>query len=103
MNKQLILDAIKASAKDRVPPGVRRFASETGIKEHQWQKYWPRWGDALQEAGFSPNQFAEAYDETRLIEALIQFVREIRRFPTLGDHRVKSHSAANFPSHASFG
>jgi hypothetical protein len=58
MTKEEILDEIKriAAANDSIPPGAQRFRSETGISESAWSgKYWARWGDALREAGFSPN------------------------------------------------
>ncbi|MBI1869096.1 MAG: GIY-YIG nuclease family protein [Methylocystis sp.] len=105
MNKQLILDHIKASAKSNggAPPGAARFATETKIKQYHWQKYWPRWSDALREAGFSPNQFTQPMDEMSLIETLVEFIREVGCFPTDPQHRVKSHSTPNFPSPQTFG
>ncbi|MDR3558259.1 MAG: GIY-YIG nuclease family protein [Candidatus Pacebacteria bacterium] len=104
MNKQLILDSIKAVAavNGGAPPGRAKFANETGIKEPNWQKYWPRWGDALQEAGFAPNIFSESFDEAFLLEKLALLAREVGHIPTTGDQRVKSHSTPGFPNSKTF-
>lgn len=102
MNKQLILDSIKAVAASNGVPGMAKFTNETGIKKAHWQKYWPNWGDALLEAGFPPNSFSEAYDETLLLDALAHLAREAGHFPTNGDIRVKSHNTPGFPAHSTF-
>ena len=40
-----------------------KFKSEMGISHSDWcGKHWARWGDALNEAGFDPNEFNTAYD-----------------------------------------
>ena len=50
------------------PPGVRLFERETGIKESDWfPALWLRWGDALQEAGFSRNKMVQAVSEEILL------------------------------------
>ena len=62
MNKTHILEEIKRTAKenDGVPLGRIKFESETGIKETDWfGKYWARWGEAVREAGFIPNQLTK--------------------------------------------
>src|SRR5882724_11062677 len=60
MDKHRILEEIKrlASANDGKPPAMTRFERETGIRRKDWNPtLWVRWGEALQEAGFSPNRF----------------------------------------------
>jgi hypothetical protein len=85
MNKEYILKEIDRTAKENngTPLGQARFAKETGISVRDWWgKYWARWGDALIEAGYSPNKLQAAYDENWLIEQVISLIREIGRFPS---------------------
>ncbi len=82
MNKRHILDEIKrtAAANGGVPLGMQKFFRETGIKRHDWLgKIWARWGDALREAGFEPNQMQAAYSGDVLIEKFISLIRDLRR------------------------
>jgi hypothetical protein len=105
MNKQHILTEIKrtAAANGGVPLGRERFLRETGIKTHDWiGKYWARWGDALREAGFAPNELQAAYDENMLIEKYIGFARELGHFPVDAELRLKARGDETFPSHSTF-
>lgn len=105
MDKQHILDEIRRTAKANgdVPPGRSRFLTETGIKQSDWYgKYWIRWGDALIEAGLTPNRKQEAYGEEHLIAKLISLTREVGHFPIAGDLRMKARKDPDFPSHTSF-
>jgi hypothetical protein len=105
MRKAEILLEIKrtAEANGGVPLGVERFLAETGIKESDWRgRYWLRWGDALQEAGFSPNILQGAYDADVLIRRFIDLIREVRRYPLQAEIRMKRRSDTSFPSHNVF-
>jgi len=105
MDKEYIINEIKRTAKENggVPFGRQRFASETGIKFTDWYgKYWATWGDALKEAGYEPNAFQKAYNDEYLIAKLIELIREIEKFPTSGEIRLKAHSDRSFPSHGVF-
>lgn len=106
MNKVYILEEIKRTTKANggVPLGVRRFESETGIKESDWLgKIWARWSDAIREAGFSPNQLSVAYDDSALLDMYARFARELGRLPTNADMRLKANIDSQFPSHNVFG
>ena len=66
MNKKHILEEISRTAKENkgIPLGRMRFEKEAGIKQTDWYgKYWTKWGDAIREAGFKPNEMRPAYDE----------------------------------------
>ena len=105
MDKQHILAEIRRTAKANggEAPGVRRFLTETGIKESDWHgKHWVRWGDAVREAGLTPNRMAEAYDEEVLIAKLICLTRELGQFPVEGDLRMKGRNDPQFPSEKAF-
>ncbi len=105
VTKQHILDEIKRTATQNggVPLGVARFQQETGISEADWfGKYWARWGDALQEAGYAPNKLQGAYDEGFVIEKLIDLIRELKRFPATGDLRMRRKRDLEFPTHNVF-
>jgi hypothetical protein len=105
MDKHHILEEIKrtATANNGEPLGVARFLQETGIKETDWHgKFWARWGDALREAGFQPNQFNKAYPEDGLIEKFIYLIRELGRFPVSGELKMKARTDEGFPSHSVF-
>ena len=95
MDKQHIIDEILRTTKENagIPLGRRKFENETGIKETDWYgKYWARWGDAVEQAGFAPNKKQSAYDENWLIEQFILLIREIKKFPSSGDIRLKNHN-----------
>jgi hypothetical protein len=100
VDKQHILDDIRRTAKANGGGalGTHKFLKETGVKKSDWYgKYWVRWGDALREAGFAPNRMAEAHADEFLIGRLISLTRELGRFPTDGDLRMKARSDPGFP------
>jgi hypothetical protein len=101
MQKSHILAEIRrtAEANGGVPLGHRRFYTETGIKETDWSgKYWARWGDAVKEAGYSPNPIQTAYKDEFLLEKFISLIRELRRYPVVSEVRMKVRRDQSFPS-----
>jgi|SRR6185436_7534550 len=104
-DKTHILAEIRRTAADNAgsPLGTQRFASETGIGRSDWYgKYWVRWGDALQEAGFAPNTLQEAYDESFLLDRLAALVKELGHFPVEGEVRLKARNDPTFPAATTF-
>ena len=100
MDKKYIIDEIIRTTKENngIPLGIGRFEKETGIKHADWWgKYWSKWGDAVKEAGFKPNILTAAYNKNYLIEQMILLIREIKKFPTMGDIRMKCFNTHNFP------
>lgn len=105
MKKADILQEIKrtAAANGNVPLGAMRFTSETGIKKTDWYgKFWARWGDALREAGFAPNEFQGSYDKNELLEIYAKLAQELGRLPVTGDLRLKTRTDSEFPSSSTF-
>jgi len=83
--------------------GVQRFENETGIKQSDWYgKYWSRWGDALEEAGFTANKLNDAYDINHIREKYAFLVRELGHIPVIGEIRMKATNDKSFPSHTVF-
>jgi hypothetical protein len=105
MNKGHILQEIHrtAAANGGKPLGWRRFAAATGIREADWLgKFWARWGDALQEAGFARNRLQAAYSRDDLLEKYALFAEELGRLPTANDLRMKDRVEPGFPNQKVF-
>jgi Meiotically up-regulated gene 113 len=105
MNKEHILREIKraAEANGGVPLGRLRFLAETGIREADWLgRFWARWGDAIREAGYSPNQLQAAYETEFLLETYIGLIRELKKVPASGDLRLKAGNDPDFPNWKTF-
>jgi hypothetical protein len=105
MERESIVAEIRRTAADNggIPLGLQAFRRETGIKKTDWYgRFWARWGDALVEAGFSPNQMQEALAEDHLIKKLTELIRELGHFPVEGELRLKARTDPSFPSHTTF-
>jgi hypothetical protein len=105
VTKAHILDEIRraATANGGVPLGEARFEAETGIKRSDWfGLHWARWGDALREAGFPPNQLKTAFGEETLLDNYARYAKELHRLPTSGDLRMKRRTDDEFPSWNTF-
>jgi len=102
MNKQHILNEIIRTAKENsgVPLGIDRFAAATGIGEAAWRgRFWARWNDAVREAGFIPNTLRPKTDEDALLRPVADFVRELGRYPTVSEMRLRKRKDDAFPNH----
>ena len=106
MSKSHILDEIRRTSQENgsVPLGRDRFRSETSIRESDWYgRYWVRWGDALREAGFSPNAFQlKGLSDEQLLEKLIALIRELGRYPIRAELRMKRRNDSAFPDDVVF-
>ncbi|MFH1382351.1 MAG: GIY-YIG nuclease family protein [Chloroflexota bacterium] len=102
MDKDYILKEIDRTAKENggKPLGRGKFAKETGIKvQDWWGKYWSKWNDAVIEAGYSPNKMQAALNSSVMLEQIISLIREIGKFPTVGEYRLKAYNTKGFPAH----
>jgi hypothetical protein len=105
MQKEHILQEIRRTAQENggIPLGWRKFAQETGIRDSEWLgKYWAGWGDAVREAGYTPNRMTGAYKDSRVLEQFIQLARELKRLPTDKHLRLKAHQNRDFPDSSTF-
>lgn len=101
MNKQHILNEIRrtADANSGKALGRERFEKETGIKFKDWYgRYWARWGDALKEAGLEPNRLQSALPDAEVLPKLVALIRELGRYPTYGEIRMREYADKGFPS-----
>jgi len=105
MTKSYILNEIKrtAEANGGQPLGRIRFEKETGIKETHWYGvYWARWGEAVKEAGFVPNEMQGAFDKDNVIRKYADLAKRIGRLPTDADLRLASRNDTEFPTNKTF-
>lgn len=105
MKKDFILSEIRRIAEENggASPGREKFARLTGIKTTDWYgKHWSRWGDAIREAGCTPNELQLPFDELQLVEPLALLTKELGRFPVHGEVRMKAQQDKSFPSHSVF-
>jgi hypothetical protein len=105
VSKEHIVSEIRRTAEENggVPLGTARFAAETGIRETDWSgKYWVRWGDALVEAGYAPNEFRSAYPDEYLLDKLAALTKELRHFPLVREIKIQSRRDPGFPAEQAF-
>ncbi len=99
--REQILSEIRrlAKANNGVPPGRRLFETETGIRESEWYGvYWPRWGDALTEAGFSPNAKNLKLDNQFIFAKLAVICRHYGKVPAAMEMRLYKKLDPDFPN-----
>jgi hypothetical protein len=99
--RQGILGEIKrlASGAGGMPPGQKKFESETGIISSRWRGvYWARWGDALKEAGFEPNEWASKKDTAALLERFAELTIENGGIPTRSEIDLMRRNDSSVPS-----
>src|SRR6185312_10528002 len=98
MDKQQIINEIHRTAINGKAAGYRRFAAETSIKVNDWRgRYWARWSDALQEAGYSQNEWKFTHDESFLFDCLLGLVRKLQKYPTQAEIKLERRIDPNFP------
>lgn len=99
--RDFILQEIRrlAVANGGQPPGQKLFVKETGIAEHQWRgQFWARWGDALTEAGFRPNDWTGKLDSDDVLRGIARAVRQFGRLPTRAELLLRRQVDAAIPS-----
>jgi hypothetical protein len=105
MDKQHILNEIRRTARTNggVPLGQRAFVTATGLKISDWRgRHWSRWGDALVEAGFPPNQPKVAIEDEVIVDQYVALVRRLGRLPTHSELTLEGRRTPGFPSMGAF-
>ncbi|HEX5281894.1 MAG TPA: GIY-YIG nuclease family protein [Micropepsaceae bacterium] len=65
------------------PPGIKRFATLTGIGCAQWRgKIWARWSEAVKEAGLTPNLRQEPLEKPELLACMATAIRMLQHIPS---------------------
>lgn len=99
-DRQFIIGEIQRTAalNGNEPVGQTKFRTETGIAPHEWARYWPRWGDALTEAGFVPLAWNQASDEENTLNELAKLVRKYQRYPVKNEIVIEKRGGAQVPA-----
>jgi len=83
--------------------GTGLAVSKYHLPEAIWKgDVWPRWGDAIREAGLPPNAMTVRLDDDAMLKRLAELVRELGRMPAPADIRHRSRSEPEFPSPDAF-
>ena len=104
ISKEKIIEEIRRTAleNDGKPLGIGRFEKETGIKQYEWQRYWPQFSKAQEEAGLSPNKLQAAYGDEFLFKSIISLTRRLNKFPTTREIRIEKINNPEFPDNTAF-
>jgi hypothetical protein len=101
LTKEHILSEIRRTASENGGKalGKGRFERATGIRESDWAgRYWARWGDAIEEAGFSRNQLNPKRDDDEVLRQLVLEIRRRGRWPTTHELRLRKQEDATLPN-----
>ena len=105
MTKDQILSEIRRTAEENggIPLGKQKFLKETGIKVSDWNgKLWARWGDAILEAGYSPNKLQDSIADEVLLEKYALLAIELGHLPTVSELRLQKRQDTSFPNDKTF-
>ena len=90
-----------AEANGGQPPGRQVFEAQTGIRYAEWYGiHWARWGDAVVEAGFSPNSVQAKLDPDSILRQVAEAYRYFGRAATDGELRLYGRTRPDFPAHS---
>ncbi len=101
IQKQEIIRAIRsiAASSGGVPPGEKKFLSETGIAKHTWRyRIWRTWSDALSEAGFTPLEWSAGYDKDEILQKVRDLSKRLGAFPNSSDLEFERANNPDFVS-----
>ena len=104
VSKEHILTEIRKIAEElRRAPGQKTFEKETGIGSSAWRgKYWARWGDALEEAGYSANSWNAALESSKVLDDYAEACRHFGRPPTYAELNLYGRDRDGFMAAITF-
>lgn len=98
MDRQFIIDEIRRTSENGKALGKRRFETTTGVKEHHWHGVsCAKWSEALRDAGFVPNNWTGAHDESFVFECLSNLTRKLGKYPTRSEMDLERRRDPSFP------
>lgn len=78
-------------------PSRKHFEQETGIKEHEWLgKLWPRWSDAISEAGLRPNTMQQRLPTDLFLDEYADACLHYGKPPTRAELQIYAQSQPKF-------
>ena len=79
-------------------PGKGAFFKFSGIGEAAVTYYWPRWSDAVKEAGFTPLTVPERITDDAILSKLAELTSELGYFPTTKEYAIISRNRTDLPA-----
>lgn len=99
MRDHIVAEIRRIAGENGQAPGQKLFAKVTGIAEHQWRgRFWAKWGDALKDAGFQPNEWNSRNDPDMILNGLALACRHYGRYPTESEIAMLRHSNDAVPT-----
>lgn len=98
--KATILAEIRRIAQEHgQPPGARSFANQSGIPQSSWYGVlWPKWSDALVEAGFEPNSRQGRFESREVLRAVAEASLKRGSVLTAPEMKILRLSDPSFPN-----
>lgn len=98
--REEILEEIRRTARENggKPVGRGRLARLAGINEYEILRYWPRYGDAVRDAGLEPNTLNRAHDDEQALKRFVELTRTLGHVPTGAELRLARNRDSSFPS-----
>lgn len=99
VRREHVLAEIRRTAEDNggKPLGRDRFTKATGIGVGDWERYWPRWSAAVEEAGLTPNVLQGRFDDGAVLAHMVEEVRRVGRLPTSREMRIRRRENPDIP------
>jgi hypothetical protein len=97
--KTEIIDQIRLFVSENgKPPGKGAFFKFSAISEASITYYWPRWGDAVKDAGFTPLTVPDLIDDSAVLVKLAELTMELGYFPTSKEYKIISRNRDDLPA-----